>query len=104
MLCASGSLSRARAVEAMRSMDEASPRNCSPARVRATLLRVRVKSAVPSSSSNARIWWLTAGCVRATLWAALEKFRCSATARKHSSCIVFIDDLPSFVSKELKIK
>ena len=77
----------------MRRIADASPMNCIPARVRATLLLVRVKSCTPSSSSRERIWWLTAGCVSATLSAALEKFRFCATARKHSSCVVFMQSL-----------
>ena len=57
---------------------------------------VRKKSRVPSSSSRELIWWLTAGWVMCSCSAAREKLRKLATAKKHSSWVVFMGKPPEF--------
>jgi len=61
-------------------------RNTSPAAVSEPSRDGRSKSGSPNSSSNLRITWLTAGCVRRRRCAAREKLRSSTTARKVSNC------------------
>ena len=56
--------------------------NCAPALVSSTARVWRRKRAMPTSSSSAWIWRLTADWVSASSSAAARKFRCRATQRK----------------------